>query len=46
MLTTILDFVLKDLKLVSYKQLKVGFYSCSHYRKMNIFAEIINSNES
>ncbi len=41
LLTTLLDCVLEELKGEQYGMLKLGFYSCSHLKKMTLFAELI-----
>lgn len=42
LLTTLLNLVIDDLKKESFSMLKIGFYSCSHYKKMTIFTELFD----
>ena len=44
LLTTLLNLILDDLKNEGFEMLKIGFYSCSHYKKMSIFVELFNEN--
>ncbi|KRX00122.1 hypothetical protein PPERSA_10621 [Pseudocohnilembus persalinus] len=42
LLTTVLNLILDDLKGEDFEQLKIGYYSCSHYKRMVIFVELFN----
>lgn len=42
LLTTLVDNILDDLKGEKYEMLKIGYYSCSHYRRMIVFVELFD----
>jgi hypothetical protein len=41
LLTKLIDLILEDVQNQTFSKLKLGFYSCSHLKKMTVFVELM-----